>query len=399
MGISQYRWKRRLTQIAVLLLIGLIPALGLFRIDLVGGSFLILDNEIPWSNFLFVFGLAAIAATLPIIIYMTIGTVWCGWACPQNLLSEWANNLTYKLLGKRADVSVDGEGMKVAAAKNKLINWLILGGAFLGVSFVLAFIPFLFFLSPGDIWSFVSFGSSAKLSKFMQRLYFFTVFLIFIDIAAVRYFMCDYACLYRIGQKMFKNQDALHVSYDATRSSSCAKCNYCATTCVTGIQPTSIQIYDSCIDCGECIDACNRLQAKSGQSGLLRFEMGESGSNTTWRGMLGEVAARFNWLVGAFFLLGCATMIWGVVTQAPPLVQVSSAEQQKVQQIGRVCTAQCAQQQSSCKSGSMEGCSRAAACRCECFLQQDPLSPSSGEWKQCVQRSNASAEMLKLKHQ
>jgi polyferredoxin len=399
MKLPQYRWKRRITQFATLLLLCMIPALGLFRIDLVTASFFIFDHQIWWSNFFFVFGLAVIVATAPIITYMTIGTVWCGWACPQNMLSEWANNLTYKLLGKRADVSVDGEGMKVAAAKNKIVNWLLLGAIFLGAALVLALIPFLFFYTPAEVWSMVSFSSGAKLSKFMQRLYFFAVFLIFIDIAVVRYFMCDYACLYRIGQRMFKTRDALHVTYDASRSSSCAKCNYCATTCITAIQPTKIEIYDSCIDCGECIDACNRLQAKSGLSGLLRFEVGEMGINTSWLEKLSEVSSRFNWLVGGFFLLGCAMLIWGIITQPPPLVQMSLVEQQKLQQTGRICNVQCAQQQLSCKSGSLEGCSRAAACRCDCNLQQEPESPSSNEWRQCVQRSNASAEVLKLKHQ
>ena len=119
---------------------------------------------------------------------MTIGTVWCGWACLHNMLSEWANNLTYKMLGKRADVSVDGEGMKVAATKNKMVNWLALGLIFLAASLVLAIIPFLFFFQPADVWSFVTFDSGLKLSKFMQRLYFFTVFLVFVDIAVIRYF-------------------------------------------------------------------------------------------------------------------------------------------------------------------------------------------------------------------
>jgi hypothetical protein len=141
------------------------------------------------------------------------------------------------------------------------------------------------------------------------------------------------------------------------------------------------------------------LQAKSGLTGLLSFEMGETGSNATWRVILGEVASRFNWIVGAFFLFGCAIMIWGIWTQPAALAVVSLAEQQRVQQIGRVCNIQCAPQQTSCKGGSLEGCSRAAACKCECYLQQDPTSPSGEDWRQCVKRSNASADVLSLKHQ
>ncbi|ADE12103.1 4Fe-4S binding protein [Sideroxydans lithotrophicus] len=392
MTSAQYRWKRRAVQLGTLLLIALIPALGLFRIDLTTASFTILDSQIWWSNFSFVFGLAILLVTVPIIIYMTLGTAWCGWACPQNLLSEWANNLTYKLLGKRASVAVDGEGLKVAASKNKISNWVILTAAFLGVSMILALVPFLFFFSLAEVWSFFSPSSSAQLSAFMQRLYYFAVFLIFIDIAVVRYFMCDYACLYRIGQKMFKTQDALHVNYDASRSDECSKCNYCAASCVTSIEPTEIKIFDSCINCGECIDACNRLHDKSGTKGLLSFEFGNKASSSSWSEKIGMIFSRFNWLVGGFFVMGVAMMMWGIYTQQQIPAQVPIEQQLRERQLANACNSQCETQQSLCKVGNMAECYRAAACKCECFLQHDPGNASSGQWRQCVQQNMANAE-------
>jgi polyferredoxin len=397
MTISQYHWKRRIVQLATLLLIALIPAIGLFRIDLSNASFTILDSRVWWSNFPFSFGLALVLITVPLIIYMTLGTAWCGWGCPQNLLSEWANNLTYKMLGKLASVKVDGAGLQVAASKNKAVNWLILGVTFLAVSVVLALIPFLFFYSLGEVWSFFSSGPSEQLSKFMQRLYYFMVFLIFIDIAVVRYFMCDYGCLYRIGQKMFKTRDALHVKYDSARAGECSKCNYCAASCVTNIEPTSIQIFDSCTNCGECIDACNRLQAKSAKGGLLSFEFGDKGTESTLLEKLGMVFSRFNWLVGGFFALGIGMMMWGVYTQQQIPAQIPIAQQLKERQLINVCNRQCESRQLACKGGSMAECYRAAACKCECFLQQDPSNSASGKWMQCVQRNTTSAETLELR--
>jgi hypothetical protein len=394
MASPQYRWKRRLVQLATLLLIALIPAFGLFRIDLTTASFTILDDQIWWSNFSFVFGLAIVMITVPIIVYMTLGTAWCGWACPQNLVSEWANNLTYKLLGKRASVDVDGEGLKVAASKNKALNWIILTGAFLGASLILALIPFLFFYSLAEVWSFFSSGPSAQLSAFMQRLYYFAVFLIFIDIAVVRYFMCDYACLYRIGQKMFKTQDALRVTYDTSRSDDCIKCNFCTASCITNIEPTQIKMYDSCINCGECIDACNRLHEKSGTQGLLGFEFGDQGKESTWREIIGMVFSRFNWPVGGFFLLGVGMMIWGIYTQPPIVQQVPIEQQLKERQIARVCNSQCESQQALCKGGSMAECYRAAACKCDCYLQQDPSNIASGQWRQCIQQNASKADAM-----
>ena len=271
MSATKYHLPRRAVQVTTLLVISLIPALGIFRIDLPSASFDVLGRQIWWSNFFFISGLAIVIAIIPIITYMSIGAVWCGWACPQNLLSEWANNLTYKFLGKRADVRVDGKGMVVAAAKNKAVNWLILGAIFLAAAMVLALVPLVLFYPHRDIWAFVTFSASREMAESIKYPYYFLVLLIFIDIAFVRYFFCDYACFYRIGHMLFKTKDALHVTYDSSRSSDCAKCNYCAISCITAIQPTDIKIADPCIGCGECIDACDHLHEKTGTAGLLRF--------------------------------------------------------------------------------------------------------------------------------
>ncbi len=271
LNIPQYRWKRRIVQLATLILIALIPASGLLRIDLASATFFILGHQVLWSNFALMFGLALIFVTAPILTYMTIGSAWCGWACPQTMLSEWANNLTYKLLGKRASVEVEGDGLIVAAAKNKLLNWAFLGTSFLAVSLFLALLLLLFFYTPTEVWEIVTYSNPEKLSPLI--VYLIVTFLIFIDIAFLRYYFCDYFCFYRMGQRMFKTHEALHVNYDVSRSSDCAKCNYCATVCITKIQPTKIKPYDSCINCGECIDACDRLHDKSGTRGLLKFEL------------------------------------------------------------------------------------------------------------------------------
>ena len=392
MNMPRYHWKRRGTQFVILLLLALVPILGLFRIDLASASFVILGHQIWWSNYSFLVGMAFVVATAPILTYMTIGSVFCGWACPQNLLSEWANHLTRKLLGKRADVRVGGEGLIVAASKNKAINWLILGLSFLAASLVLGLVVLMFFYTRSDMWSFIAGGEARQPS--MLVMYLLTSLLIFIDIATVRYLYCDYPCLYRVGLRMFRSRDALHVTYDASRSSECEKCNYCATSCITDIQPTNIRITDTCVDCGECIDACDRLHAKSGTRGLLKFEIGESGSRMTWRKMLGKAFTRSKWLVVAFFLLGCAMMVWGGVTQKTVDQKKLLQEQQKIQRIAHVCNSQCAQLQTSCSGKNIAGCYRAAACKCACSLQQDPLNALADSWRQCVQSNTAHAQAM-----
>lgn len=394
MSATKYHLPRRAVQVATLLVISLIPALGIFRIDLPSASFDVLGRQIWWSNFFFISGLAIVIAIIPIITYMSIGAVWCGWACPQNLLSEWANNLTYKFLGKRADVRVDGKGMVVAAAKNKAVNWLILGAIFLAAAMVLALVPLVLFYPHRDIWAFVTFSASREMAESIKYPYYFLVLLIFIDIAFVRYFFCDYACFYRIGHMLFKTKDALHVTYDSSRSSDCAKCNYCAISCITAIQPTDIKIADPCIGCGECIDACDHLHDKTGTAGLLRFEIGKKGSETTWVQKLGVFFSRLNWPIGLIFIYGCVMMGWGIATQEPVRTQLSPAQMHKIQMVARTCDSRCSTYISSCKGDNIAGCYRASACKCDCNLQLDPGNAASGTWRQCVKKYTSLAEAL-----
>lgn len=396
----RFHLKRRITQLGILLLIILIPTLGLFRIDLVTASFFINGLQVEWTNYYFLVGLVSAVFTALIITYLTVGSVFCGWACPQNLFSEMADGLTHKLLGKRAHVRIDGPGMIVAASKNKSANWLILGISFAAASAVLAFFFLMFFYSRSDMWNFLT-GATDR-QPGMIVMYGITTFFIFIDIATVRYLYCDYICLYRVWLRFFRSRDALHVSYDASRSASCEKCNYCAASCITDIQPTNIRITDTCVDCGECIDACDRLHAKSGKHGLLSFKVGESGTDMTWRKMLGKAFSGSRWLLGAFFLLGCILMVSGVEIASQKIAdkQKQLLENQKIQKISHICNRQCAALQATCNGNSVKnkdfsGCYRASACMCACTLQQDPASPSADSLRQCVRNGEAHAQELK----
>ena len=195
---EQYRSKRIAIQVGTLVLTAIIGAAGIFRIDLSSANFVIFGHEIWWSNFAFTIGLGLALTTAPVITYKTIGIMWCGWACPQNAISEWANNLTKKMLGKRASVDI-GETMQVAASKNKLVNWLALGLIFLLASIVLSIIPFLFFYSLAETWGIVTHPVGANKSTLI--FYGMIVFMMFVNIVVVRHAFCDYACFYRIGQR------------------------------------------------------------------------------------------------------------------------------------------------------------------------------------------------------
>ena len=60
-------------------------------------------------------------------------------------MAEWANNLTRRLLGKHAEVSLTGEQLRVAGAKDRAANWMLLGVIFLVAAMFFALIPLFYF--------------------------------------------------------------------------------------------------------------------------------------------------------------------------------------------------------------------------------------------------------------
>src|SRR5450631_4293881 len=217
-----YGGLRRAAQFAALGLLVLVPATGVFRIDLATAELMIVGHAVNLREFPVVAGLAVVLATAPLVMVSTLGTLWCGWACPQNAVSEWADALTRRLLGARANVNVESAGLQVAPSKNRIANWSMLALQFLLVSLLLGVIPLFYFFPAPVVWTLVSFGEDSQFSVFIHRLYLFCVAAAFVDIALVRYFLCNYVCLYRFGLLLLRNREPLHVAYDAARSDDCA---------------------------------------------------------------------------------------------------------------------------------------------------------------------------------
>jgi polyferredoxin len=323
---SNYHWRRRVTQFLFLAIAVLVPLSGLLRIDLVTGAFVVLDRQIWWADFFLIFGLWLLLASGMVMLYSTVGTAFCGWACPQNTLSEIANDWTYRLLGKRADLSVAGQKMTVASAKNHWLNWLVLGVLLVSMSMLLAFIPLLYFYPPDVIWSFITFREDERLAASLHYIYFISMLVVLVDVSFIRHFWCRFMCVYRVWQHGFKTKHTLKLAYDESRSELCEKCNYCSTVCFLGLDPTNTDMYDSCINCGECIDACNILQAKKSAPGLLGFTTGAVIKKNEKRNLAG-MSERMRWTL-PFSAIGLAMFVWGLLSYDPYHLAVYRADEQ-----------------------------------------------------------------------
>jgi polyferredoxin len=226
--------------------------------------------------------------------------------------------------------------MQVAAAKNRWTHWALLGAILFVTSGLVALIPLFYFYPPDVVWSFVTFADDERLAASLHFIYFIFVLVIFLDVAFIRHFWCRFMCVYKVWQHGFKTKQTLHIAYDASRAADCVKCNYCVTACFIDLDPRKTDIYDSCINCGECITACNKMHAKKGEPGLLRFEVGErkseSGVARRFRTAIGSLSTRMTWTL-PIAVAGIGMLAWGLWSYQPNHLAVYRADTEHGAQI------------------------------------------------------------------
>lgn len=383
-----YRSPRYVVQTLVMLAFAVIPATGLLRIDLFRGSFIVAGHEAPWSSFSLMMGLATVMVTGFILTYFVVGGAWCGWACPQNTLSELADRLTARLLGRKASVDVHDEFI-VAVTKNRALNWILLGAVLLAVSLAVALIPFMLFYSPAEILTLMKIHSTNAQATAVRTLYLAITGIVLVDVALVRHFWCSYACAFRFGQKLFFSPKALHIRYDASKPEECAQCGYCERACITHIKPIQLSKFDPCIGCGECIDACHRMHPNNPAGSLLRYEIADTGAATRWSIPLWSLFKGYRLVVTALFIVGVGLTAYSVATLPAPVVAEDPLVTAHREHVRAVCEAQCSVPMTQCVKenvSNITACRQAASCKCACYLNEDPASPLRQEWEVCASK-------------
>ncbi|OIO69993.1 MAG: ferredoxin [Zetaproteobacteria bacterium CG_4_9_14_3_um_filter_49_83] len=333
-GATWLHVARRSVQVFTLVLLVLIPASGLFRIDPSSGI-LMLDHQVWFSDIFIIMGFWIFIASLLIMMYSLVGSVFCGWMCPQNTASEWANMMTEKYLGRRANMmDVSGIKMQVASRRKSWLNYVILGFSLLLASMFYALIPVFYFYPPELIWSFITFQYDPALANGLHWIYMVCVFIMLMDIGVMRHLICKYMCIYRVWQHSFKTRDTLHISYDKTRSDHCKSCHYCVDSCFLDIDPRQPEVFDSCVNCGACVVACDELHSKSKKldgPGLLTLKLGDEWQGK-YRGMLGSFFSRARAATFAT-VAGAIMVVYGVASYEPASFSVYRSDSNQADQI------------------------------------------------------------------
>jgi len=205
--------------------------------------------------FLLVFLLFCAAVMLFTVLY---GRIWCGWACPQTVLSDFSRQIVR--------LSSRFGGHKIIGAA---VSQLFL----LFVSIVVAADLIWYFVSPYEM---VNGIMRRSLGPWTFWSWLFLTVLIELDLVFVRQRFCGSICPYAKLQDRLFDDRTLTIAFDRTHADECIQCGDCVRDC-----PAEIDIRNGlqvqCINCAECIDSCRQQMEQKGKVPLVRYFRGVPG--------------------------------------------------------------------------------------------------------------------------
>ena len=210
-----------------------------------------------------------------------LGRVWCGWACPQTVYMEFL----FRPIERFFDGTTGRGGHKKnVAAWRTAAKYIV----YFLACFYLANTFLAYFVGVETLSQWVRQSPLKHPVPFLVMA--FVTFAMMVDFCFFREQMCLIACPYGRFQSVLLDQNSLIVAYDQKRGEprgkvrkkqdsntelpvvgDCVDCNLCVITC-----PTGIDIRDGlqmeCINCTQCIDACNHVMQKLDRApNLIRY--------------------------------------------------------------------------------------------------------------------------------
>jgi polyferredoxin len=208
------------------------------------------------------------------------GRLYCGWLCPHYSVVELINNLMFRASGKPSMWEKNPLPQKQPDGKiikPQRMYWLFTYIAVFTFAFTWAVGLLTYLLPPQDIYSNL-FNAELTRNQFIFILVATT--LLGIEFSFARHFFCRYGCAVGFFQSLawMANRRAMVVSFDATRSSLCKKCNNaCDNGCPMRLKPRTMKRrMFACTQCGECISACTQQQNNIESESLIHWVKGAS---------------------------------------------------------------------------------------------------------------------------
>jgi cytochrome c oxidase accessory protein FixG len=259
-----------------------INGLQLLQFDILNRKFIIF-GFLFWPQDFHLFVLVTITLVVFIILFtVSLGRLWCGWACPQTIFME--------MVFRKIEYWIEGDARKqVALAKapwtgQKIFKKTLKQTIFYAISFLIGNIFLSYIIGADALIKIITDPPSKHLSGLSAMIIFSTVF--YGVFAFFREQVCTMVCPYGRLQGVLLDPNSIVVAYDFERGEprarfrrheerkdqgDCVDCRQCVEVCPTGIDiRNGTQL--ECVNCTGCIDACNSVMAKMGWSkGLIRY--------------------------------------------------------------------------------------------------------------------------------
>jgi len=262
------RWAADGILIAILLLVPWIEIRGepLVRFDIPARKFHVFGLVI-FPQELYFLWLIVIGLALSLFFFTALaGRLWCGWACPQTVITDVYDGIARFIQGwSRGAPPQRVPGWRMLATH---VVWILLA-ALLGFHLVA------YFVSPERL---LAGALAGTLSPAATGFLLVSTTMAYLDFAVVRQTFCKYLCPYARFQGVLFDSDTLVIGYDARRgeprgklgktTGDCVDCGLCVAVCPTGIDIRKGLQFE-CIACTHCIDACNGVMEQVGRPANL----------------------------------------------------------------------------------------------------------------------------------
>ncbi len=289
--MKRLHYLRRITQVAFLVFFLLFPVLNILRYDSTTKEFFLFGLQwhlsIPDDAIAHVsresslvvakeFFLKAILPWIGVLSFFPVmgflfGRFFCGWLCPEGLLFEFADFLNLKILGRRSLYRKKPNDPDIKV-KHRLPYILLALLFYITVPPLIGVALSGFFISPAEIKMQILSGS---LSKGLRYGIIGVSIYIFITSIFVRHVFCKYICAAGLMQMLFGwiSPIGLKVRFHREAFSRCTDCRRCERVCFMDVKPRAAKRNINCVNCGECITACN--EELGYQQGLFSFSFGK----------------------------------------------------------------------------------------------------------------------------
>jgi ferredoxin-type protein NapH len=294
---------RNATQAGFFLLFVFAPALNLFRFDLNETQLWFLGMR--WSLGIDALARGEITATeaslsfmlrafLPALTFIAIflgvayryGRLYCGWLCPHFSAVETLNNLLHRACGK---LSIwDRNKTPRANIEPKARWWPLFAISCAVMGFLWAITLLTYLLPPAAIWGGLLHGT---LTPNQTRFIVIGSLVFTAEFAFARHLFCRFGCAVGLFQSLawMANPRSMVVSFARERARDCRTCDEprgsaCDHVCPMRLNPRNIKRkMFSCVQCGQCLTACDDSQQAQSRQPNLQWQIGEEALRETLR--------------------------------------------------------------------------------------------------------------------